>query len=507
MISAKICMNLLSIDLGTSTIKTGILSETGDMVGLAQRESPIIMAGNLVEFDVEECWQRIVSSIREVIRVSGINPINIGGLSVTCQGQTFVPLDEHCNPMRNAIVWLDQRATKERDEILSTFPADQIYAHTGNAHLSPGVMICCLGWMRRNESEIYQKARYFVHVADYIVYRLSGKLIAERSIYYCSGLYDIVTDNWWSEMLDYLCLSPTKLPTIFDSPIPISNLTTQAVCETGLNQETVVVSGALDVVASVLGAGVITHNKVMLNLGTTMQTMMTIYDLKPLLPKRKVWIFGHVLAGANVGVLWRETAGFTLRWFRDTFCREEVKLSTESGLDVYDLILSRAEKIPAGSDGLLFLPHLQGTVLPDSRPEARGVFSGISPIHAKAHFVRAILEGNAYALRENLEIMNQLGFNCSEIIATGGGTRSRLWNQINADVTGVPLHLLKVNDSSVLGAAIIAACGIGVYPSIEDGCRMMVHQTSMVAPDPIPRSVYDEGYRHYKTLFQATATL
>jgi xylulokinase len=500
-------MDFLSIDLGTSTIKTGIVSETGEMLGLAQRESPIIMQGKWVEFDVEKGWQRVVSSIHDALKISSVNPAEVGGLSITCQGQTFVPLDAHCQPLRNAIVWLDQRATKERDEILAAFSDDQIYLHTGLTHLSPGVMICCLGWMQRNEPEIYQQARYFVHIADYIQYRLSGKLIAERSIYYCSGLYDIATDTWWAEMLAYLDLSPAKLPILVDSPVSISALTSQAANEMGLSQKTLAVSGNLDVVASVLGSGSIEADKVILNLGTTMQTMMTIFDRNLLLPKRKVGIFGHVLAGANVGVLWRETAGFSLRWFRDAFCKEEIRLADESGLDVYDVILSKAEKIPAGSDGLLFLPHLQGTMLPESHPEARGVYWGISPTHTKAHFGRAILEGNAYALRENLEIFNQLGVTCSEIIATGGATRSRLWNQINADVTGISLHLLKCNDSSVLGAAILAACGAGLYASIEEGCQMMVHRAGLVAPDPTPRMVYDEGYRRYKALFQATVCL
>ena len=335
----------------------------------------------------------------------------------------------------------------------------------------------------------------------------AAELIAERSVYYCSGLYDIATDTWWTEMLAYLELSPAKLPNLVDSPVSISTLTTPAINETGLSKETLSVSGTLDVVASVLGAGPIAAEKVILNLGSTMQTMMTFFDRNPLLPQRTVWIFGHVLAGANVGVLWRETAGFSLRWFRDAFCKEEMRLSAESGLDVYDLILSSADSIPAGSDGLLFLPHLHGTTLPEPHPEARGVYWGISPIHTKAHFGRAILEGSAYTLRENLEIFNRLGVTCSEIIASGGGTRSRLWNQINADVTGIPLHLLRCNESAVLGAAILAACGVGLYASIEAGCRSMVHLADLVVPDPIHQTIYDEGYQRYKALFQATTRL
>ncbi len=500
-------MYFLSIDLGTSTLKIGLVSEVGEVLGLAQREAPVGRQGNLVEFDVEEGWQRVTSGIRELVKVTRVDPARIGGLSIACQGQTFVPLDEHGRPMSNAIVWLDQRAVIERDEILAAFHADELYAHTGIADLYPGVMICCLRWMRSHQPQIFRDARCFVHIADYILYRLSGQLIAERATYYCSGLYDIAAGDWWADMFTYLDLSPARLPPLCDSGVRISTLTPQAARDTGLNQQTPVVSGTLDVAASVLGAGAITADGVMLNLGTTMQTMMTIFDRQPLLPRRTVWIFAHVLAGANVGVLWRETAGYSLRWFREAFCLEELKTSAESGLDAYDLMLASAEKIPAGSEGLLFLPHLQGTMLPQSHPDARGVYWGISTSKTKAHFVRAILEGNAYMLRENLEIMKQQGFPCSEIIAVGGGTRSRLWNQINADVTGIPLHLLACNESALLGAAILAACGGGRYTTVAEGCQNMVHLASLVIPNPSPRPVYEEGYRRYKALFQATASL
>ena len=500
-------MDFLCVDLGTSTIKTGVVSDTGELLALVSCESPIIIDGDQVELEADACWDVVVSSIREVLQKKEVSPSNVGGLSITCQGQTFVPLDEHLRPMRRAILWLDQRAKAERDEILKQFDPSVLYEHTGLPHLTPGVMLCVMRWIQKNEPQIYKTACIWVHIADYILYRLTGQIIGERSIYYCSGLYDIEVDGWWEEMLAFIDLSASKLPELYHSAVSFSTLSPEAAIATGLTQRTKVVSGTLDVIASILGAGVVSDDKVLLDLGTTMKTMMTIFERESLLAEHLVWIFGHVIKGANVGVLWRETAGFSLRWFRNNFCQEETRAALKEGLDPYDRILSKVADVLPGADGLLFLPHLLGTRVPASYPNAKGVFWGITPNHTKAHFLRAILEGNAYALRENLEIMKSLGFNCNEIIATGGGTRSQLWNQINADVTGLPLNMLKSSESSLIGAGIVAACGTGCFSSIDEACSTMVKRSHVIVPNPDLASVYEEGYQFSKKVFHANANL
>lgn len=209
-----------------------------------------------------------------------------------------------------------------------------------------------------------------------------------------------------------------------------------------------------------------------------------------------------MIPNAVIGVLWRETAGFTLRWFRDVFCAEELGFAEQSGTNVYDLLTEAAANVPAGSEGLLILPHLQGSQLPESHPEFRGVFYGISPNHNKEHFIRAILEGVGYSLRENIEIYNQMGFECKEIWATGGGANNQLWNQINADITGRPQFLVKCNEASALGAAILAAVGMGVYTNIIEACDQMVQPSIVVHPNHNNRYVYESGYQVFKKLYQ-----
>jgi xylulokinase len=263
----------------------------------------------------------------------------------------------------------------------------------------------------------------------------------------------------------------------------------------------------LDVAATALGSNAWTEERVALSLGTTMQTNVTVHEFPQWSSRYPLWIFSHVVPRAYIAVVWHATAGFTLRWFRDTFCELEVQDAQATGQDVYDILTRLAESAPPGSEGLLVLPHLQGTQLPDLQPGFRGVFFGISPSHTKGHFIRAILEGVAYALRENLEIFEKMGITCRELWATGGGTKSTLWNQINADVTGRPQYLLKCNEASSLGAAILAASGSGIYGNILEACTQMVQSAEVIYPNPENFDVYEKGYRLYKDLFQETKTL
>jgi len=268
-----------------------------------------------------------------------------------------------------------------------------------------------------------------------------------------------------------------------------------------------VISGTLDVSATALGSNALTSNRLALSLGTTMQTNLTMRQFKFPSDNLLVWIFGHVLPEAYVGVLWRETAGLTLRWFRDVFCSDEIQLARSSGANAYDLMTEAAAKIPPGSDGLMILPHLHGTQLPESSPDFRGIFYGISSTHEKAHFIRATLEGVGYTLRENIEIFAELGWQCDEIWPTGGGAKSCLWNQINADITGYPQHLVRCHEAASLGAAILASLGVGLYKDAYEACNQMVHPAGIVQPNLKNRKVYDDGYHLYKKLYQSTKDL
>jgi len=497
----------IALDIGTSTIKISLFDEKGNLLALTNKESPLYIDNNIVEHDAESCWQQVINGIREVVSIAEAPIHNVIGLSIASQGQTFLPVDKNGNPMRRAIVWLDKRAIPEKESIWQNFGQDELYRHTGLPTLTPGNMACVLLWLRNNEPEIFLSAYKFLHISDFIVYKLTRRFVAEIPVYSCMGIFDITIGDWWSQMLDFINLTTDQLPYLINSGVSVSRLSHEAAQITGLSTDTIVVSGTLDVSATVLGSNTLSSDRIALSLGTTLQTNLTIRQFNPNPARYLLWIFGHVIPRAHVGVLWRETAGFTLRWFRDMFCAQEKRLAAQIDKDIYDLLTELAADKPPGSDKLLVLPHLQGTQLPESYPGFRGIFYGVSPNHDKGHFIRAILEGVGYTLRENIEIYNQMGLPCKEVWATGGGAKSQLWNQINADITGCPQFLLKCNEASSLGAAILAAVGTGVYTNINEACDQMVQPAGVCLPNHNNRNVYESGYQLYKKLYQQTKVL
>lgn len=493
---------LIGLDIGTSKIKVALFNEQGDLLAISNQESPLYMDGGCVEHDAETCWGLIVRGVREVIGSQSAPASEIAAISLSSQGQTFLPVDSRGRPLSRAIVWLDQRAAVERLAILDQFGSEEIYRHTGLTDLTPGNVSSLLLWLRKQRPEVFHTADRFLHISDYIVYKLTRRMIAEVPIYSCMGIYDLATQGWWTRMLDFINLTPRQLPELVPAGEMVGNLSSEAAGELGLSLRTAVISGTLDVSAAVLGSNTLSPYRLAVSLGTTLQTNLTMKQFHVTPGRLDVWIFSHVIPGEYVGVLWRETAGFTLRWFRDVFCQEEIERAKLAGCDEFDLMTEQAAQVAPGSEGLLILPHLQGTHLPESYPEFRGIAFGISASHKKAHFIRAILEGVGYSLLENIEIYASLGFPIQELWATGGGAKSSLWNQINADITGRPQYQLRCPEAATLGAAILAALGVGLYGSLVEACQWMVKPIGVILPNPDNRSVYADGYALYRKIFQ-----
>lgn len=488
-------------------IKIALFDQNGRLLALASRESPVISDGIHVEHDAVACWNLVAEGIREVIFTADVLAGDVRAISIASQGQTFLPVAADGKPLGRAIAWLDQRAVEERDEIAGFFGQEEIYRRTGLPTLTPGNTSCVLLWLCKNKPKIYRNTHKFLHISDYIIYRFTDRFVGEVPIYSCMGIYDLISGGWWLSMLDFIELSTDKLPDLIEPGVGVGKLTPKAARETGLCVNTLVVSGTLDVTATALGSNTLRDKQLALSLGTTMQTNLTMDQFKISPDRFLVWFFKHILPQAYVGVLWRETAGFTLRWFRDRFYQHEARHGNFTSNKVYDMMADAAEKVPPGSEGLLVLPHLRGTQIPESCPEFKGIFFGITPAHQKGHFVRAILEGVGYSLRENIEIYADLGWDCREIWATGGGAKSRLWNQINADITGRPQYLLQCNEAASLGAAILASIGTGIHSNVFEACERMVKPRGAIQPDPDNQAVYESGYQLYQKVYQRSKDL
>jgi len=470
---------LLGIDAGTTSVKTGLFALDGRCLAVEREEYTLdTPAPDIVELNPEIYWQACQKTVQSVLNQcssdlsSGFDPSQIVALAVSSQGETSIMLDRFSKPLRPAIVWLDNRATVEARYLNERYH-DILYQVTGETDVIPTWTACKILWIRENQPEIFKSTDKFLLVQDWLVYRLTGEYFTEASVSSSSLLCDIVKYSWWDVMLDELGISERQLPKLSRTGTVVGSLSKAAAEELGLDPRTSVVLGGMDQTAGAVGAGNILPGMVSETTGAALAVQISSFAHN-LDPKYQIPVYRHSAPGLYLVCPFCPTAGMAFKWFRDTFGDLEMEKMDRGDRDAYDLLTDLAKEIPPGADGLLALPHLQGSVNPIYNSEARGVFSGFSLGHKKGHFVRAILESVAFMLRRNLDQIHLSGISTSEIRSSGGGAKSVLWNQIKADVCGVPVLTLINEEAALLGNAIQAGVACGEIKSLEEGCNQMV---------------------------------
>ncbi len=437
-------MNLLGIDIGTTSLKAAVFTEGGEMLDKYSEEYTLDASGDMVEFDAR---RYIEMTDRAIESLSKYEPV---ALSCDTQGETLIVTDEDGNPLRPAIVWLDNRASAEADELREKFGEERAYYVTGQAEISPTWPAAKLLWLKRNEPEIFGKIKKIFMLADYVNYKLTGEFKADRTLQSSTLYFDVGTGDWWDEMLEYIGITREMLPTLYESGEKL-----------GEYRGMTVGAGALDQIAACVGTGVIGGDSVVSEMtGTVLAVCAESEKLPPYSRERFVpchWSIG----GKYCLIMWSPTAGMTLKWFRDNFCE---------GMSFADLDVL-AEKVPKGCDGLKMSPHLCGMTIPKSDPTARGAFTGIGLEHTRGHFVRAILEAVADMLGDCVDCLDEKPH---ELRATGGGAMSKLWCQIKADRLGIPLSTLECPETACLGAAMLGGVAHGVYADIRQAAKSAV---------------------------------
>jgi xylulokinase len=311
------------------------------------------------------------------------------------------------------------------------------------------------------------------------------------------------TGDWFPPMMSCLGLEPSMLPEVLDPCTAVGNVTCEAAQATGLSTSTLVVAGAMDQIANAVGAGNVVPGVVSETTGTALAIGATAAGrLTDFLPTRLPILY-HAMPGTFFLMPWLAGGGLTLRWFADNFAEADRTAALEQGTDVYDRLTALAAETPPGADGLMLLPFLAGATCPECDSTAKGVFCGMTPTHHRGHFVRAILEGVAYAIRANLESIREAGIPVKTLCSMGGGSKSPLWNQIKADICGVPVTTLAVADTASLGAALMAGVGAGVYPSVEATreCQF-IRKQDHYTPQSQHAAAYAAGYEHYRDLYR-----
>lgn len=455
---------LLGVDVGTTSLKAVVFDENAVAVKTITKDYTLEVKGDCVEFPAEEYWRIFSEALDEAKQ-----DYTISALAIDTQGETLIVTDEDGNPLAKAIVWLDNRAAAQADAIRAKFGERRVYEVTGQPEITATWPACKLLWLKENRPEVWAKIRRVFLLEDYLLYRLTGRFVTERTLQSSSIYLDIRSGCWWKEMLDFIGLDESKLPELLSCG--------EIVGEYG---GITVATGAIDQIAGAIGAGVVEKGIVSEMTGTTMVVFVPSDDIPAYNPNSKVPC--HVNYDGKYCLLsWTPTAGIALKWFKNNFCENF------SFRELDEL----AEKVSPGSDGLTFLPYLCGSTMPKYNPDARGAFYGLTMEHTRAHAVRSILEAVSCMLKSNLDY---LGLECSEIRSMGGGAQSPLWCRIKADMTGKKIVTLKNEETACLGSAILAGVALGIFESVESACQKAVSLNKTYLPG---NTDYTECYRRF----------
>lgn len=497
---------ILAYDLGTTALKCALHDVRGNVLAKASVEYELITPdADSVEVDVETYWQAFKSALGSVLKSSGADPTTIKALGVSAQGETLILVDRDGKPLRRAIVWLDNRAQQEANELGEKLGHHRAYEITGQVKLVPTWPASKILWIRRHEPATFAQTDKFLLIEDYFLHRLTGEYACEGSLVTSTCYWNFRTRKWWPEMLDTLGITASQLPEYCESGEVVGKLRNEVAAELGLSPETKVCTGALDQACGAIGVGNIQRGIFSENTGAALAICASV-EHATLDPADQMPCHYHGLPGLYMLHTFT-SGGIVLRWFRDEFAQMEMAVGKPSGLDAYDLLGMEAEKVAAGSEGLVMLPHLQGAMAPEANPEARGVFYGFTLRHGRSHFIRAIMESVCFIVRRNIEVIEGMGVPVKEIRALGGGARSRIWKQIEADVTGRPVLTTANEEAATLGAAILAGKAIGLYSSVEEAVRQMVQIKERFEPTPANVPVYDSSFRTYVDLYNALCPL
>ena len=489
---------LLGIDAGTSSVKAVLLDLHGNLCSTGQAEYPLhhIRSG-WVEQDPEDWWQATCKAIRETLAKVPHGAERVLGLAASSQAPTLLPLDRSGRPLRPAIIWMDRRAEAEAASLAELVGAEEVYRITGN-RLDSFYVAARLLWLRNHEPEILKQTWKFAQVNGYLNYRLTGRLTVDPAHAVLMQMRHYSKPEW-SEALCSACgVDPAQFPEVVEGHRIQGEVTAGAAGATGLRAGTPVMAGTVDSPSAALEAGV-TEPGIAVEMTGTSTVVIIPNDrglTEPALIAMRHALPGiHLLLGAMV------SSGGCLRWFRDQLGQAETQAAMEHGTDPFDLLTQQAAQVGPGSEGVIFLPYMMGERSPLWHANARGVFFGLSLATSKAALVRSILEGAAFALRHNVEVAASAGAEVREMRSVGGCSRSDVWNQIKADVLGMPVLIPRTSVGSPFGAAILAGMGAGVFPDVRKSLVEMVHLDKRFEPNQANHEKYTRIYQVYRNIY------
>jgi len=492
---------VLGIDIGSQGTCAQLIDAGGEMLAVAYEGYDVYYPRpGWAEQDPRGWLAALGRTVAEA--TAGVDRSRIAALSFGAQLDGLVCVDEAGEPLRDAIIWMDRRGDEVCADIAERIDPDHLYATTG-CNLDGGHVGAKIAWIREREPDLFRRTARFLLPGSFVALHASGAYGVDASNASSSMLVDVRRRDWDTDVCAAFGIDPATLAPVVPPHGVLGTIAPWLREATGLPAEALVVCGCGDEMAATLGAGVVDPGAVCDVIGTAEPicavTSEPIFD-----PTRLVELHPH--ADPETWLL--ENPGFVsggaYRWFRDHLGREELDRAGEERVDVYELLNELAAQAPAGSEGAIWLPCLMGAMAPEWNADARAVWYGLTPAHTRAHLLRALLEGSAYALRDILDAMRASGLEPRQIVCVAGGARSRLWRQIRADVTGLPVAVAADVETTARGAAMLAAAGAGLHPSVAAAASAMSRQgEAPLQPEPAEAAVYEVAYARYRTLYDA----
>ena len=482
---------LLGIDVGTGGTRAVLIDRAGAVLASFSSEHAPIHSAHIgwAEQDPEDWYRATREAIAGAMAAAELTGSEMEAVGLTGQMHGCVMLDAGGNVLRPALIWCDQRTQPQCDWLTEKIGFARLIELTANPAL-PNFTLTKLLWVRDHQPEIFARIAHVLCPKDYVRFRLTGEYAMDMQEASGTLLLDVVHRRWSSEVAEAAGIPMSWLPRLFEGPEICARISPTGAGATGLAAGTPVAAGAGDQGAGAVGMGILAPGSVSATIGTSgvvfAATGSPIQD-----PLGRLHTFCHAAPDRWHVMGVTNGAGLSLRYFRDTFARGAS----------YDELLAQAAIAPPASDGLLWAPYLFGERTPHLDPNARAAFLGITASHTQSHFVRAVLEGVAFSLRDTLTLFEELGIPVTSIRLGGGGARGPLWQQIQADVYGQPVELLEAEEGGAFGAALLAGTGIGVWPSVEGACATAVRVAATIPPRHA--DVMDQAYHRYRRIYPA----
>ncbi|MBI5961888.1 MAG: carbohydrate kinase [Chloroflexi bacterium] len=491
---------ILTIDVGTSSAKTSLWAEAGRMVANAATNYDLQRAKPLwAEIDGDTWWLAVCKTIRTVLTTGGVDPASIMGIGVDGVGWTLIPVDHAGNPLYPAMIWLDRRAEQETAWLKSLPEANSLVDLNANpldaAYITPKLI-----WLKKNHPHIFNSAYKFLEATGFIVSRFTGQFVCDYTQAYGYHFFDIRNEKWDQHAAQVIGVPLEKMPKLVASAEVVGTVTEKAAQQTGLKPGIPVIAGCLDAIAGALGSGVIKPGQTNEQGG---QAGGVGISLDHVLVEPRL-IFSHHLIPGQYLLQAGTVGGGSLGWFRDQFWRPGESAGDLIGNNPFMVFSQQANESKPGANGLIFLPYMAGERTPIWSSIARGVFFGLSYSTTRADILRAIMEGCAFAVYDNLQIAEEHGVMVEEFLGSGGATQSAVWCQIKADIYGKPFIVAKRADGGEgghgLGLFALTAHGVGLCKDIGACVSDLLPTRQVFEPSMKNHALYQELFSVYRSV-------